>query len=711
MGKHYQLIRLAGLATHLLALAIFSNYSLAAVFTLDFEQGDLRGWQQTGNAFHFQPVLDDNPTARGRGQPSRHQGRYWIGTYEKYQGRDQKPGAIQGDEPTGTLTSANFKIPGGSLNFLIGGGGHYQTRVELLIIDPIEGAIRVLYATGHNHETMQRTRWDLSKYAGKTGRIRIVDEAAGSWGHINADDFRFSAPLELARKPPLIIVPKILDIQNRPPITSSDFVTVPRVLDHKLDDAINILRNRDLLPGSIDKRQDKQPANTVLFQNPAPGMEVKPESRIDLVIAIPKRVSVPGLIGRTILQARDVLKEFDLALGKIGQQATESELPGHIVRQRPEEGRMAIVGAEVDVAVAVQPPVAVPRLIEKQKDQAEEILAEHRLRLGSVRSNISDEEPGTIVDQTPEPGSQVRAGSSVHIVVARPEMVEVPPLVGLPRDEAAGRIQASRLRLGHVAERPSSKPNNTVIRQEPTTDTPIPVGSLINLVVSHPQLVHVPDLIGRPVDDASGLLEQAQLALGEIERVASEQAEGRILSQEPGPGAEAPVNTRVDVTVAILAPIVVPSLIGLTEEQAMHVLKEHKLLLGQHREQQSSEEQGTVIAQTPAPGIQVAQYAQVDLTIATARNNLLPVIAASALVLLVSASAYATVRFRGKRKSAAKLRAEVRLKPTADPGKSHVDPANGLDKGMDIRLRPVSDVGRQAVRTDTKIIEEDTEHD
>jgi beta-lactam-binding protein with PASTA domain len=488
-------------------------------------------------------------------------------------------------------------------------------------------------------------------------------------------------------------------------------VTVPRVLDHKLDDAINILRSRDLLSGDIDKRPDKHPANTVLFQNPAPGTVVKPESRIDLVIAIPKRVPVPGLRGRTIPQARDVLKEFDLVLGNIGQQATESEPPGHIVRQRPEEGSMATVGAEVDVAVAVQSPVAVPRLIEEQKGQAEEILAEHRLRLGKVRSHISDEEPGTIIDQAPEPGSRVKAGSSVNIVVASPEMVEVPPLVGHWRDEAAGCIQASRLRLGHIAERPSSKPDNTVIRQEPAADTLIPVGSRINLVVSHPQLVRIPDLIGHSIDDAPGLVEQAQLALGEIEQKASEQAEGRILSQEPGPGAEVPVNTRVHVTVATLAPIIVPSLIGLTEEYAMHVLKEHKLILGQRREQQSSEEQSTVIAQTPEPGIQVTQYARIDLIIATARNYLLLVIAASALVLLVSTSAYATVRFRGKRKPAAKLRVEIRLKPTVDPGKSHVDPANGLDKGMDIRLRPVSDVGRQAVRTDTKIIEEDSEHD
>lgn len=161
-------------------------------FTLDFEEGNLRGWTKTGNAFDHQPTLGDNPTARHRGQPSNHQGRYWIGTYEKYQGKHgQKPGDIQGDRQTGTLTSSPFKIPSGTLSFLIGGGSSFETRVELLIQYPVEGNVRVFYATGQNTETMHGVTWELAQYTGKTGQIRIVDASSGGWGHINADDFRF----------------------------------------------------------------------------------------------------------------------------------------------------------------------------------------------------------------------------------------------------------------------------------------------------------------------------------------------------------------------------------------------------------------------------------------------------------------------------------------------------------------------------------------
>ena len=156
--------------------------------TLDFETGRTNGWTKTGTAFNHQPTYGDNPTARHRGQPSKHIGNYWIGTYEKYQGSGlQKPGSVQGDGPIGTLTSNVFTIPTGSLSFLVGGGSSPQTRIELLV-----SGTRVLSVSGRGTETMHRVKWDLNPWAGQQGRIRLVDNASGGWGHINADDFRFS---------------------------------------------------------------------------------------------------------------------------------------------------------------------------------------------------------------------------------------------------------------------------------------------------------------------------------------------------------------------------------------------------------------------------------------------------------------------------------------------------------------------------------------
>ena len=155
--------------------------------TWDFESGDLRGWRLTGTAFNTQPTFGDNPTARNRGQPSRHQGRYSIGGYENRRRPSDPAGRIQGDKPRGTMSSAPFTIRSRSISFLIGGGCDIsRVRAELIV----EGRV-VAKSAGKCTETMRRARWDVSAYAGRRARIRLVDNSSGGWGHINFDDVRF----------------------------------------------------------------------------------------------------------------------------------------------------------------------------------------------------------------------------------------------------------------------------------------------------------------------------------------------------------------------------------------------------------------------------------------------------------------------------------------------------------------------------------------
>ncbi|NPU85272.1 MAG: hypothetical protein HPY65_12395 [Syntrophaceae bacterium] len=159
----------------------------AGNITWDFETGDLHGWQSTGTAFNTQPTYGDNPTARHRGQPSLHQGDYWIGGYENRHSPSDPPGHIQGDGPQGTLTSDPFTIATPSISFLIGGGCDINTeRVELIVNGQI-----VQRATGRCTETMERMTWDVRTYQGQSAQIRLIDFSGGGWGHINFDDVRF----------------------------------------------------------------------------------------------------------------------------------------------------------------------------------------------------------------------------------------------------------------------------------------------------------------------------------------------------------------------------------------------------------------------------------------------------------------------------------------------------------------------------------------
>lgn len=171
------------------------NPVLARTFNNDFETGDLTDWTKTGDGFDFQPTWGDNPTARNRGQPSQHQGDWWLGLYEKYQGPDkgkkagQFAGAIQGDVPQGTLTSIEFTIVGDKMHFLMAGGNHpWEGDPGPTCVNLVIGGKVVRTAAGKNTETFAREEWEVAEFKGKKAQIVVVDKNSGGWGHPNFDD-------------------------------------------------------------------------------------------------------------------------------------------------------------------------------------------------------------------------------------------------------------------------------------------------------------------------------------------------------------------------------------------------------------------------------------------------------------------------------------------------------------------------------------------
>ncbi len=188
IGLHFLIV--VGLVCVIIPCAMTAE----TTFTHNFETGDLSGWIIVeGDAWDFQPTFGDNPTARNRGMASQHEGDWWLGGYEKYQGPDVKgqvAGGIQGDAPTGILESIPFKIVGDSISFLIAGGNHPwvdggagSTCVNL----EIDGKM-VLTATGTETESLRKETWDVSALKGQSVVIRLYDNNAGGWGHLNFDN-------------------------------------------------------------------------------------------------------------------------------------------------------------------------------------------------------------------------------------------------------------------------------------------------------------------------------------------------------------------------------------------------------------------------------------------------------------------------------------------------------------------------------------------
>lgn len=135
----------------------------------DFEGGYER-WKVEGKAFGEKP----NP---GR-KPQK------LGGIRGKQFANSFPGS---DNPQGKLTSELFTIEKPFINFLIAGGTHKQTRMELLV----DGK-PVRQKSGDNSDVLKPASWSVAEFAGKAAELRIVDEHRGGWGHIDVDHIVFS---------------------------------------------------------------------------------------------------------------------------------------------------------------------------------------------------------------------------------------------------------------------------------------------------------------------------------------------------------------------------------------------------------------------------------------------------------------------------------------------------------------------------------------
>ena len=139
----------------------------------DFE-GDTYGeWQVEGEAFGSGPAKGALP-----GQMS-------VGGYL---GKGLVNSFYRGDGTTGRLTSPPFRIERRYVNFLLGGGKNAEKLAIRLLLD---GKV-VRTETGPNDvpggsEQLEWRSWDVADLDGKTVKVEIVDQATGSWGHINVD--------------------------------------------------------------------------------------------------------------------------------------------------------------------------------------------------------------------------------------------------------------------------------------------------------------------------------------------------------------------------------------------------------------------------------------------------------------------------------------------------------------------------------------------
>ncbi len=150
-----------------------------AYLKLDFESGDLKGWdtsKSVGSAFVVGDVT--NQTVQD-GVTFDQQGQYHLWGYKE-----------GGDTNKGTLQTYPFVLGGdGKIKYKISGGNNTSNlKFQLVVIKESGDEIISLPILGTSSEKYQDKEYDAINYLGKTCVLRLVDENTGGWGHLNLDD-------------------------------------------------------------------------------------------------------------------------------------------------------------------------------------------------------------------------------------------------------------------------------------------------------------------------------------------------------------------------------------------------------------------------------------------------------------------------------------------------------------------------------------------
>jgi eukaryotic-like serine/threonine-protein kinase len=195
-------------------------------------------------------------------------------------------------------------------------------------------------------------------------------------------------------------------------------VATPDIVSLTLDDAINTLRARKLDLNIINHiPSDDIPQNVVASQDPKPGTDVEPGTKIGVVISMgPAEIIVPDVGGRSFEDAMNTMRNAGL-LPHIVYLPQTDIAAGTVVDQTPPASSTLRRGDTVTLTIAV--PGIVPSVAGMALEEAKKALANAGYTVGNTAYTQAGVE-GKVVRTEPEAGASLRPGEAVTIYYNTP---------------------------------------------------------------------------------------------------------------------------------------------------------------------------------------------------------------------------------------------------------------------------------------------------
>lgn len=175
-----------------------------------------------------------------------------------------------------------------------------------------------------------------------------------------------------------------------------------------------------------EQYDDLYPAGIVIAQNPLPFSKVKKGRRIYVTVSAGERfVEMPRLIGLGENNALFSIREMNLQVGQVFYEYNNYYPNGVVSHQSISEKEEVVERTIVDITVSLgrlPTKFEVPDVVGKSLSLAKEMLSKAGLNLGRITYEVQPKLlPDTVIEQAIAPGTEVKQGESVNLILSRME--------------------------------------------------------------------------------------------------------------------------------------------------------------------------------------------------------------------------------------------------------------------------------------------------
>lgn len=162
-------------------------------------------------------------------------------------------------------------------------------------------------------------------------------------------------------------------------------------------------------------------ADVVISQSITPGTKIPETDRVTLTISLgAETVDMPSVVGKSYEEAKAVLEEAKIVIDSVEYMASQDVAVGYVINQSPKAG--VAVGKDDKVSLIVSKgyeneTVVVPDLLDKTKEEAEEMLKDFQIKY--IEDFSSTYEKGKIAGQGIEKGTTVPKGYTITLTVSK----------------------------------------------------------------------------------------------------------------------------------------------------------------------------------------------------------------------------------------------------------------------------------------------------